>query len=311
MFDMIINLLLSAVYAAIGSIFSVNTLQSVFYFVSSVISSENAVVAAVPTALVGAGAVVSLVTGKTRRFNPRLVNNNGGGLFSYQGLFWAFSGIVFCLFIRWPVTSIITIVLSAVQAYWGWITLEPCWQLLVQATMTWILSAIVAHHLTKVFKSCYQKVIHTICTAGTTCVVGVFRTVSSSGTWLLRVVLGLFFSFRYGSDSPTEDAKVEHKVKHEVVAATSVFTFDHHQGNYDMEDYVYDSDYDHEDEAESDIEYDSDDYDSDDDSSTALSTDDTEESCLLEDRHRCSPRLRGKPSPCYTKGKIDYSMRCN
>jgi hypothetical protein len=306
MFDMIINLLLSAVYAAIGSIFSVNTLQSVFYFVSSVISSENAVVAAVPTALVGAGAVVSLVTGKTRRFNPRLVNNNGGGLFSYQGLFWAFSGIVFCLFIRWPVTSIITIVLSVVQAYWGWITLEPCWQLLVQATMTWILSAIVAHHLTKVFKSCYQKVIGTICTAVTTCVVGVFRTVSSTVTWLLRLVLGLLFSFRIGYDSTTEDAKVEHEV-----AATSVFTCDQHQGNYDMQDYVYDSDYDHEAEAESDIEYDSDDYDSDDDSSTA-STDDTKESCLLEDRHlRCSPRLRGKPSPCYTKGKIDYSMRCN
>jgi hypothetical protein len=303
MFDIIINILLSAVYSAVGSIFSVDTLQGVFYFVSSVISSKNAVVAAVPTALLGAGAVVSLVTGKTRRFIPRAANNNGGGFFSYQGLFWAFLGIAFCFFIRWPLTSIITIIFGVVQAYLGWIKLEPSWKLLVQATMTWILSAIVAHHITKAFKSCYQKVISTICTAVTILVVGAFRAVSSTVTWLL-----------------------------------------HHQVNYDMEDYVYDSDYDHEAESESDVEYDSDDYESDDDSFTAL-TDDTEESSLLEDWHldethqarhcmeevhengtyvstydlmsgaasilRCSPRLRGKPSPCYTKGKIDYSMRCN
>jgi hypothetical protein len=41
MFDIIVNLLLSAVYTAVGSIFSVDTLQSVFYFVSSVITSET------------------------------------------------------------------------------------------------------------------------------------------------------------------------------------------------------------------------------------------------------------------------------
>jgi hypothetical protein len=141
------------------------------------------------------------------------------------------------------------------------------------------------------------------------------------------------FPSRFGYDSAAEEADV----------ATSFFTSDH-QGNYDMEDYVYDSDYDHEAESESDVEYDSDDYATDDDSFTA-STDDTEESSLLEAWHldephqarhcmeevyengayvstydlmsgaasilRCSPRLRGKPSPCYTKGKIGYSMRCN
>jgi hypothetical protein len=331
MFDIIINVLLSVVYSAVGSIFSVDTLQSVFYFVSSVISSENAVVAAVPTALLGAGAVLSLVTGKTRRFNPRTANNNGGGFFSYQGLFWAFLGIAFCFFIRWPVTSIITIIFGVAQAYLGWIKLEPSWKLLAQATMTWILSAIVAHHITKAFKSCYQKVISTICTAVTILVVGAFRTVSSTVTWLFRLVLGLLVPSRFGHDSTAEEAEVEHEVEH-------------HQVNYDMEDYVYDSDYDHEAESESDVEYDSDDYESDDDSFTA-STDDTDESSLLEDWHldephqarhcmeevhengtyvstydlmsgaasilRCSPRLRGKPSPCYTKGKIDYSMRCN
>jgi hypothetical protein len=61
-FDVIINLFLSAVYSGIGGIFSVNTLQTVFYVVSSVISSEHAAVAVavIPTALLGAGAVVSL-----------------------------------------------------------------------------------------------------------------------------------------------------------------------------------------------------------------------------------------------------------
>jgi hypothetical protein len=342
MFDIIIGLLLSTMHSVIGGIFSLENLRSVFYFVSSVISSENAVVAVVPTALLG----LSLVTGNNRRFHPRQANNNGGGLFSYQGLFWFFLGIAFCIFIRWPVTSMIMIIFGVVQAYLGWIPIEPSWKLLVQAAMTWILSAIVAHHTTKAFKSGYQKGINTICAAVTSLAVGVFRIIYSTVTRLFLLVLGRLFPSRFGYDSTAEEAEVEYEVEHEV-AATRFFNADV-QVNYDMDDYVYDSDYDHEGEGEgeSDIEYDSDHYEADDDSFIAP-TDKTEESSLddwhLDEppqaRHcmeevpendtsyvststydlmsgaasilRCSPRLRGKRSPCYTKGKIDYSMHCN
>jgi hypothetical protein len=346
MVDSIINLLLSTLYSFIGGMFSVGKLQSVFYFVSSVISSEHAAVAVLPTALLGAGAVVSLVTGNTRRFNPRQANNNGGGFFSYQALFWFFLGIAFCIFIRWPLTSILTIIFGVVQAYMGWIPIEPSWKILVQATMTWILSAIVAHHTTKAFKSGYQKVMHTIGTAVMSLVVGLFRIIYSTVTWLFLLVLGRLFPSRFGysNNSTAEEAEIEHEVEHEV-AAISFFNSDH-QVIYDMDDYVYDSDYDHEGESESDIEYDSEHFESDDDSFTSP-TDDTaelsledwhsDEPPLMQARHsmevvhesdtshvstcdlmseeasilRCSPRLRGKPNPCYTKGKIDYSMRCN
>jgi hypothetical protein len=346
MFHIIVNLLLSAMYSAVGTIYSVDALQSVFCFVSS----ENAVAAAVPTALLGAGAVASLVTGNTHRFNPRQASNNGGGgFFSCQGLLWAFLGIAICIFIRWPVTSIITIIFGVVQSYLGWIQIKTGWKLLLlQATMTWGFSAIVAHHITEALKHCYQKGIHTCCTAATSLVVSVFLTIFSSVTWLFRLVLDRLFSYRFGSnDSTTEEAEVEHEVGYEV-AATTFFISDH-QVNYDTEDYVYDSDCDHEVESDvaydGDVEYDSDHYDSDDDSFNA-STDDTEES-FLEDWHlgeshqprHCmeemhehksgtdvstydlmsgaasilqrSPRLHGKASPCYTNGRIDYSMRCN
>jgi hypothetical protein len=349
MFDIIINLLLSAVYSLIGGIFSVDNLQRVFSFVSSVISSENAVVAVVPAALLGTGAVASLVTGNTRRFNHRPVinNNNGSGsFFSYQGLFWFFLGVTFCIILRWPVTSILTIIFGVVQAYLGWIPIEPSWKLLAQATMTWILSAIVAHHTTKAFKSGYQKVMHTIGTAVTSLVVGVFRKIYSTMTWLFCLVLGRLFPSRLGYDSTVEEADVEYEVEPEVTI--TCFFHSDHQVKYNMKDYVYDSDYDHECEGEdeSDIEYDSGHYESDGDSVTAP-IDNTEESSLedwhldephqarhcMEEVHengnsgvststydlvygaapilRCSPRLRGKSSPCYTKGKIDCSMRCN
>lgn len=344
MLDIVISLLLSTGYSVIGGIFSVENLQSIFYFFSSVISSENAVVAVVPTALLlGAGAVVSLVTSNTRRFHPRpaINNNNGGGFFSYQGLFYFFLGIAFCIFIRWPVTSMIMIIFGVAQAYLGWIPIEPSWKLLAQATMTWIFSAIVAHHTTKAFKSGYKKVIHTFGTAFTSLAVGVFRIIYSTVTWIFRLILGLLFPSHLGYDSKAEEAEVEHEVEHEMAAA-SFFNSDH-QFNYDMDDYVYDSDYDHEGEGEdeSDVEYDSDRYELDDDRFTAP-TYNTEESSLedwyldepdMEEVHengtlgvststydlmsgaapilRCSLRLRGKSSPCYTKGRIDCSMRCN
>jgi hypothetical protein len=320
MFDAIINLFLPAVY--------------------SVICSEHAAVAVVPTALLGVGAVVSLVTGNTIRFHPRPTNNNGGKLF------WFFTGIAFCIFLRWPVTSILTIILGVVQAYLGWIPSSgPSWKILVQATMTWILAAIVAHHTTKAFQHGYQKVIRTIGAAVMSLAVGVVRIIYSTVTWLFRLVTGRLYPSRFGrgrgNKSTAEEGEVEYEVDHEV-AATSV-----HQVNYNMEDYVYDSDYDHEgDDEGGDIEYDSNHYEPDDDSLTAP-TNKAEESSL-EDGHldesplmqarllfeevpendtshastydlmsdqasilRCSPRVRGKPSPCYTKGKIDYSMRYN
>lgn len=339
MFDIIIKLFLSTVYSVIGGILGSDTLQSVLYFVSSIISSDNAVVTAVPVALLGAGAVVSLATRNTRLFNHHQTHNNGGGLFSYQGLFWVFLGIAFCIFLRWPVTSIIMIIFGIVQAYLGWIPIEPTWKLLAQATMTWILSAITAHHAIKALKFGYQKVIHAICTAVTSLVAGVFRTGSSAVTCLFRFILVLIFPSRFGRDSTADEAEVEQEVGHEV-AATTFFNSDH-QVNYDMDDYVYDSDYDHE--SESDVEYDSDHYESGDDKFTAP-TDNTEESSL-EDWHldeppqahhcmeevrengtyvstydlmsgsasivRSSPRLRGMSRPCYTEGKIDYSLYCN
>jgi hypothetical protein len=283
MFDIVINLLLSAVYSAVGGILSVDTLQSVFYFVSysvsyfvSSISSENVVAAAVPTALLGAGAVFSLVTSTYRRFNPRRANNNGsGGFFSCQGFMWASLGIAFCIFIRWPVTSIIMVIFGVVQASLGWIQVDSSWKLLtLQAIITWILSTIVAHHTTEALKSCYQKGIRTICTAVTSLLVGVFRAVSSSVTWLFHLTMSRLFPSRCGYDSTFEEAEVENEDGQHEVAVTSFFISDH-QVNYDMDDYVYDSDYDHE--AESDIEYDSDHYESDDDSYTG-STDDNEES---------------------------------
>jgi hypothetical protein len=332
MFNVIIDLFLSAVYSVIGGIFSVNTLQSVFSFVSSMISSEHAAVAIVPTALLGVGAVISLVTGNTRHFDPRQTNNNGGGYVSYSGFFWFFLGIAFCIFIRWPVTSILTILLGVVQGYLGWIPISgPSWKILVQVTMTWIFSAIVAHHITKAIQYGYQKVIHTTGTAVVSLVAGVVRIIHSTVTWLFRLILGRLVPSRFGYDSTAEEVEVEHEVEH-------------HQVNYDMDDYVYDSDYDHEGEREGDIEYDSEHYDLDDDSLTApinkakesaLEDEHLDEPPLMQARHcmevvpendtshvstydlmseqasilRCSPRTRGKPSPCYTRGKIDYSMR--
>jgi hypothetical protein len=289
MIDIVISLLLSAVYSVFGGIFSVNTFQSVVYFASSVISSEHAAVAVVPTALLGVGAVVSLVTGNTRRFHPRQrqVQNNNGGKF-----FWLCLSIAFCIILRWPMTSILTVIFGIVQAYLGWIPISgPSWKILVQATMTWILSAMVAHHTTKAFKFVYRKVIRTIGTAVMRLVVGFVRIIYSTVTWLLRRVLGRIYPARFdqGNKNRVEEAEVEYQVDHEV-AATNV-----HQVNHDMDDYVYDSDYDHEgdDEGEEDIEYDSNHYEPDDDSLTAP-TNKAEESSLEDGHLEESPLMQAR-----------------
>jgi hypothetical protein len=65
-------------------------------------------------------------------------------------------------------------------------------------------------------------------------------------TWLFPLILGQLFPSRFGSNNCI--AEVEAEVEHEV-AATSFFISDH-QVNYDMEDYVYDSDCGHKAESE-------------------------------------------------------------
>jgi hypothetical protein len=85
--------------------------------------------------------------------------------------------------------------------------------------MTWIISTFVAHHAIEAFKSCYRKAINIICTAVARLVVGLFRAIFSTVTWLARLVLGL------------------------VIPSHSDY------------DYDYDYDYDHEDEVEVEFEY--------------------------------------------------------
>jgi hypothetical protein len=332
MLDIIMNLLLSAVSSAFGAVLNVDTMQRVFFFVTSVLSSENPFVTVVPMAVGTALFGVRAVTVIQRFFYPRDANNNGGGggggsRIPFQALWWSLIAAAFCIFLRWPVTMLIMAVLGFVQLHLNWIPQELGWKLVAQATLTWILSAVLAHHTTEALWSCYRKVTSWIVAAVKGLVAGVFRTIANSVTWVSLRALRLFFPSRSVRDA-TEQAEVEQEV-----SAPSFFIADQRFA-YDMDDYVYDSDYVCEDEPESDIEYeydsDSDHYDSNDENEESSQEDwhlgeSHQARHCVEEVHekntivptflmsgastlRRSSRLLNVPSPCYTSGRVDYSM---
>jgi hypothetical protein len=302
MLDIIMNILLSVVSYASGAVLNVGTMQRVFFFVTSVLSSENAAVTVVPMAVGTALFGTSAVTFIRRFFYPRDGNNsnNGGrsaGFFSLQGLSWAFLGASFCVFLRWPVTMLIMAVLFGGQFHLNWIPQELGWKLVAQGVLTWILSAVIARYTTETLSSCYRKLTSWIVAAVKGLVVGVFRSIYNTVTWPFRRLPALLFSSRAAANT-TEEGEVELEVD-----VPSFFIADRRL-TYDMDDFVYDSDY--EVDSENDGGYDSGDYDLDDDESEEVHQKNIVTAFVSTLRR--SARLANAPRPCYTSGRVDYSM---